>query len=123
MWTRREEGEPAVGEALPKPSRDLDGWSLKETDLNNLRGPDARELAVLLHGIDLKVDTPWTYQRAADMLEQTGHPEMAITALDLWLSHPHAVDQPERTRDVHRQRVKLQERISRALRKSKSARK
>lgn len=108
------------GQPLPHPHQDLDGWSLSGTELRDLAGPTAREMAVLLHGIDLHVDTPWTYQRAADMLEGTGHPEMALTALDLWLSHPHAADQPERTREIQRQRVKIKERLARA--KSRSVR-
>lgn len=118
MWARHERDEEFAGEQLPHPNRDLDGWTLSGTTLSHVHGPDARELAVLLHSIDLKVDTPWTYQRTADMLEHSGHPAMAITALDLWLSHPHAADQPERTREVHRQRAKMQDRLAKSIRKS-----
>lgn len=104
---------------LPHPHQNLDGWTLSGTELDHLQGATARELAMLLHGIDLHVDTPWTYQRAADMLERAGHSEMALMALELWLSHPHAADQPERTREVQRQRTKLQERIVKSIGKSR----
>lgn len=118
MWSKRNFDVDVVGEPLPHPHQDLDGWTLSGTELGELRGPTARELAMLLHGIDLHVDTPWTYQRAADMLESTGHAKMALTALDLWLSHPHAADQPERTREVQRQRLKVQDRIARSVRQA-----
>lgn len=115
MWSKRNSDVEVHGEPLPHPHQDLDGWTLAGTELRELRGPTAREMAVLLHSIDLHVDTPWTYQRAADMLESEGHPEMALTALDLWLSHPHAADQPERTREIQRQRIKVQERLARSV--------
>ena len=110
---------PIASEPLPHPRQDLDGWTLRNTELGHLQGATERELSVLLHGIDLHVDTPWTYQRAADMLEHAGHPLMALNALELWLSHPHAADQPERTRDIERQRSKLEERIARSVGKSR----
>lgn len=118
MWARRmrEDAQEVLSAPLPHPHLDLDGWTLRGTELDHLRGPDEREMAVLLHNIDLHVDTPWTYQRAADILQHTGHPEMALTALDLWLSHPHAADQPERTREVHRQRIRLQKSVGKARR-------
>lgn len=115
----RSQPTPIQSQPLPHPRQDLDGWSLRGTELGHLQGATERELAMLLHGIDLHVDTPWTYQRASDMLEASGHAEMALMALELWLSHPHAADQPERTREVQRQRTKLQERIAKSVGKSR----
>lgn len=119
MWVRRtrdEAGQEIQSEPLPHPRQDLDGWTLTGTQLDHMHGAEGREMAVLLHNIDLHVDTPWTYQRAADMLQESGHPEMALAALDLWLSHPHAADQPDRTREVHRQRTRLQKSVGKTRR-------
>lgn len=119
VWSKRAPSEEVESQPLPHPHQDLDGWTLSGTLLGDLQGATAREIAVLLHSIDLHVDTPWTYQRAADILESVGRPEMALTALDLWLSHPHAADQPERTREIQRQRLKVQERLLRSIGKSR----
>lgn len=92
----------------------MDGWTLRGTALAEIRGDAGWELATHLHGIELGVETSWTYGRAAELLEQAGHPRMALTALDAWLSHPLAKSKPDQTRLIERQRSKLHSRLARA---------
>lgn len=59
------------------------------------------------------METPWTYLRAAELLEQFGYPRMALTALDCWLSHPMAKSKTEQTKALERHRTKLHQRLAR----------
>lgn len=102
-----------LGDPLPVPSATVDGWSLSGTVLGGIRGDVGRELATYLHGMALGVDTPWTYLRCAEILEECGHARMSLTALDAWLSHPAAVSTVELTREIGRAREKLRARLAR----------
>lgn len=115
FWRRATEKDDHVvlGEPLPIPVATVDGWSLTGTELAGIKGDDARELATLLHGIALGMETPWIYERCAQLLEESGFSRMALTALDAWLSHPLAQERPENTRLIERQRYKLQARLVR----------
>lgn len=100
-----------LGDPLPVPHATVDGWSLSGTSLAHIRGTAGRELATHLHGIELAVETPWTYLRAAELLEQVGFAPMALTAIDAWLSHPMAEKKPEETKALQRHRARLQHRL------------
>jgi hypothetical protein len=113
-WWRKSdpEGVVVLGDPLPVPISTVDGWTLAGTGLSSVRGDTARELATLLHGIELGVDTPWTYQRAAELLDEVGSPRIALTALDAWLSQPIAKERPDQTRLIQRQRDRLHSRLA-----------
>jgi hypothetical protein len=116
FWRRENHDSPLIlGDPLPVPVSGVDGWTLRGTPLADLRGDAAREIATHLHGIELGVETAWTYGRAAELLEEAGYPRMALTALDAWLSHPAAASRPEETRWIERQRARLHSRLARAL--------
>jgi hypothetical protein len=114
-WWRKSDpkGVVVLGDPLPVPVSTVDGWTLAGTGLSSIRGDSARELATLLHGIELGVDTPWTYLRAAELLDELGWPRIGLTALDAWLSQPAAKEQPDQTRIIQRQREKLHSRLAR----------
>lgn len=104
-----------LGDPLPVPTATVDGWTLTGTPLAHVRGDAGRELATHLHGIELGVETPWTYLRTAELLEQCGFPRMALTALDAWLSQPQAKERVEETKGVERHRNRLHDRLARAV--------
>lgn len=116
FW-RRNQGDDVVvlGDPLPVPKATVDGWTLAGTPLGHLRGDASRELATHLHGIELGVETPWTYLRTAELLEECGFPRMALTALDAWLSHPLAGARMEETKLLERHRAKLHTRLARVV--------
>jgi hypothetical protein len=105
--------EPA---AIPVPRFSIDGWTLAGTPLapkltSRLAGPDLRELETLLHGIAVEVDTPYTYERAAVLLERSDEPGPALSVCEAWLAHP-AAAWPEYVHhtlaiDKHRARLRV----------------
>ena len=58
---------------IPVPRFSIDGWTLAGDPLaGKLAKGDLRELETLLHGIAVEVDTPYTYERAAILLDRAG---------------------------------------------------
>ncbi|MEP6761505.1 MAG: hypothetical protein ABJA93_09080, partial [Sporichthyaceae bacterium] len=81
-----------------------------------LSKPDLRELEILLHGIAVSADTPYTYERAATLLERAGEPGPAISVCDAWLAQP-AAKWPEyvhHSRAIDKRRSRLRTRQSTA---------
>jgi hypothetical protein len=108
--------EPA---AIPVPRFSIDGWTLTGTPLADklsarLPRSDLRELETLLHGIAVEVDTPYTYERAAVLLERSGEPGPALSVCEAWLAHPAArwPEYAQHTRGVERHRARLRTRLS-----------
>jgi len=103
--------EPAP---IPVPRPSIDGWTLAGTPLAaKLAKPDLRELETLLHGIAVQVDTPYTYERAAVLLERAGDAGPALSVCDAWLSLP-AARWPEyvnHTRAIEKRRARLRTRL------------
>ena len=89
LFHRRQAITPLEPEPIPVPRPSIDGWTLAGTSLvAKLSKPDLRELEILLHGIAVSADTPYTYERAAILLERAGEPGPAISVCDVWLSLP-----------------------------------
>ena len=109
-----------LGDPLPVPKATVDGWTLDGTPLVHIKGSAGRELATHLHGIELGVETPWTYLRTAELLDECGFPRMSLTAIDAWLSHPHAERKPEETRELERHREKAHQRLAREVEQAES---
>ena len=108
--------EPA---AIPVPRFSIDGWTLTGTPLADklaarLPRADLRELETLLHGIAVEVDTPYTYERAAILLEKAGEPGPALSVCEAWLAHPAAAwpEHSQATRGIERHRIRLRVRLS-----------
>ena len=107
--------EPA---AIPVPRFSIDGWTLAGTPLatklsTRLARPDLRELETLLHGVAVEVDTPYTYERAAVLLERSDEPGPALSVCEAWLAHP-ASRWPEyvhHTRGIDKHRARLRTRL------------
>ncbi len=86
--SRPEPVEVAV-EQLVVPRATIDGWTLEGTRLaETVKRPVQRELCTLLHGIAVRADTPYTYLRAADILERNGEPAQAYAVCEAWLALP-----------------------------------
>jgi hypothetical protein len=108
--------EPA---AIPVPSFSIDGWTLSGSSLaaklsTSLARPDIRELETLLHGVAVEADTPYTYERAAVLLERSDEPGIALSVCEAWLAHP-ASKWPEyvhHTRAIDKHRFRLRARLS-----------
>lgn len=114
----RRSGDRSV-EVVPllKPSASVDGWTLAGTPLaKRLSRAESRELATLLHGVHIRADTPWTYERAAAMLEQHGEPAQALAVCEAWFALPAATApaNSQRTRAIGRRRARLRSRLSTA---------
>ncbi len=110
--------EPA---AIPVPRFSIDGWTFDGTpDLPRLAGlssGDLRELETLLHGVAVEVDTPYTYERAAVLLERAGEHGSALSVCEAWLAHP-ASRWPEylqHTRGLDKHRARLRSRLTSAV--------
>ena len=117
LFHRRQTSTPLEPEPIPVPRPSIDGWTLAGTSLvAKLSKPDLRELEILLHGIAVSADTPYTYERAAILLERAGEPGSAISVCDAWLSL-HAAKWPEyvhHTRAIDKRRSRLRTRQSTA---------
>ena len=104
---------------IPVPRFSIDGWTLTGTPLadnlcSRLPRGDLRELETLLHGIAVEVDTPYTYERAAVLLERAGEPGPAMSVCDAWLANP-ASKWPEyaqHTRGIDKHRNRLRARLA-----------
>lgn len=64
----------------------VDGWKWNDKALAAKEaGRTDEELAVLLDGVAHGVDTPYTYDRAALLLEKAGKPDQALEVCRAWL--------------------------------------
>lgn len=110
LFTRRSAPEPVEAAPIPVPRPSIDGWTLAGTSLAaKLAKPDLRELETLLHGIAVHADTPYTYERAAVLLERAGEFGQALSVCDAWLALP-AAKWPEyghHTRAIEKRRARL----------------
>ena len=117
LFHRRQASTPLEPEPIPVPRPSIDGWTLAGTSLvAKLSKPDLRELEILLHGIAVSADTPYTYERAAILLERAGEQGPAISVCDAWLAQP-AAKWPEyvhHTRAIDKRRSRLRTRASTA---------
>ena len=107
--------EPAP---IPVPRFSIDGWTFDGTPemarLATLSRADVRELETLLHEVASQADTPYTYERAAVLLERAGEAAPAMSVCEAWLVHP-AAGWPEfaaATRNIARHRTRLRSRLS-----------
>lgn len=107
--------EPA---AIPVPRFSIDGWTLAGSPIAatlaaRLPRQDVRELETLLHGIAVEAETPYTYDRAAGLLERCGELGPALSVCEAWLAHP-ASKWPEyvhHTRAIDRHRARLRAKL------------
>jgi hypothetical protein len=113
LFTRRNAAAPMAPVPITVPRPSIDGWTLAGTPLvTKLSKPDLRELETLLHGVAVQSDTPFTYERAAVLLERAGEPGQAVSACDAWLALP-ASKWPEYshyTRSIDKRRTRLRNR-------------
>jgi hypothetical protein len=100
---------------IPVPRFSIDGWTLAGDPLaGKLAKGDLRELETLLHGIAVEVDTPYTYERAAILLDRAGDTGPALSVCEAWLALP-AAKWPEyvhHTRAIEKRRTRLRGRIA-----------
>jgi hypothetical protein len=100
---------------IPVPRFSIDGWTLAGDPLaGKLAKGDLRELETLLHGIAVEVDTPYTYERAAILLDRAGDTGPALSVCEAWLALP-AAKWPEylhHTRAIDKRRARLRSRLS-----------
>ena len=117
LFRRRQPVQPVEPAPIPVPRPSIDGWTLSGTSLAaKLSKPDLRELEILLHGIAVSADTPYTYERAAVLLERAGEPGQALSVCDAWLALP-AARWPEyapHSRAIEKRRSRLRTRYSTA---------
>lgn len=119
LFRRRAEPVEIVPAAIPVPRFSIDGWTLTGTPLaekltSRLPRPDLRELETLLHGIAVEVDTPYTYERAAVLLERSDEPGPALSVCEAWLAHPASrwPEYSQHTRSIERHRSRLRSRLA-----------
>ncbi|MDQ1626988.1 MAG: hypothetical protein QOI54_732 [Actinomycetota bacterium] len=118
LFSRRPVSGTVEAAPIPVPRFSIDGWTLDGVPLAvnltaNLSRADLRELETLLHGIAVAVDTPYTYERAAVLLERAGDAGAALSVCQAWLTHP-AGAWPEyvhHTRAIDKRRVRLHSRL------------
>lgn len=100
---------------IPVPRFSIDGWTLAGDPLAaKLAKADLRELETLLHGIAVEVDTPYTYERAAILLDRAGDLGAALSVCEAWLALP-AAKWPEylhHTRAIDKRRTRLRVRLA-----------
>jgi hypothetical protein len=100
---------------IPVPRFSIDGWTLAGDPLaGKLSKGDLRELETLLHGIAVEVDTPYTYERAAILLDRAGDTGPALSVCAAWLALP-AAKWPEyihHTRAIEKRGARLRSRIA-----------
>src|SRR3954454_7042048 len=91
IFGRRRAAGPVEPAELVVPRQTLDGWVLDGTFLaRTVPRADQRELAHLLHSVSGRVDTPWTYARAAEILLAAGELAQAHAVTSAWQRHPAA---------------------------------
>ena len=116
---------PSVGvidpAPIPVPRFSIDGWTLSGTPsadrlASNLPRQDLRELETLLHGVAVEVDTPYTYERAAQLLERAGELGPALSVCDAWASLPSArwPEYVHHTRAIDKRGTRLRARLASA---------
>lgn len=106
--------EAVPGPEVFAPRVGLDGWTLEGTPLAaRFAREDLRELATLLHGVCAGMDTAYTYDRAADMLERAGERPQALAVLDAYFALPDRVHEANAgvTRNLARRRQRLRKRL------------
>lgn len=117
LLRRREvtgEIEPAP---IPVPRFSIDGWTFTGTPaaaaLSSLPRQDLRELETLLHGVAVEADTPYTYERAAALLERAGEHGPALSVCEAWLAHPasHWPEYTQHTRAMEKHKARLRVRL------------
>ncbi|MEU8137463.1 hypothetical protein [Streptodolium elevatio] len=111
---RARDKEAVPGPVVLAPRRGLDGWTLDGTPLAFRFGREQlRELATLMHGVSAGMETPYTYERAADLLEKGGERPQALAVLDAYFMLPaHIRDaNPSETRSLGRRRQRLRKRL------------
>jgi len=114
LFRRRVEVAEVEPVPIPVPRFSIDGWTLAGTPLGTtmaarLARHEVRELETLLHGIAVRADTPYTYDRAAALLERCGELGCALAVCEAWLAHP-AASWPEwvhQTRALEKHRARL----------------
>lgn len=111
---RRQVTEDVPVGGVVEPQASVDGWTLAGTALaSRVSREDQRELATLLHGVTISVDTPYTYDRATELLEQVGEVEQALAVAEAWLAHP-AAERPTHagtTRLLTKRRARLRAKV------------
>jgi len=118
LFRRRATLQEIVPADIPVPRFSIDGWTLTGTPLAakllaKLSRDDLRELETLLHGVAVESDTPYTYERAAVLLERSDEPGPALSVCEAWLAHP-AARWPEyvtQTRAIDKHRARLRSRL------------
>lgn len=117
LFHRRPAPEPLEAVPIPVPRPTIDGWTLAGTPLaGKLPKPELRELETLLHGIAVQADTPYTYERAAVLLERAGESGQALWVCEAWLDQT-AAKWPEyvhhtRAIEKRRNRLRLRQRVT-----------
>ena len=104
------EQQPVAVAPLVVPLASVDGWTLEGTALDGrIATADRRELTALLHCVSLRVRTPWTYERAAELLEANGQLGQALAATEAWFTLPEDVwrSHAGQTRMLDRRRQRL----------------
>ena len=118
LFRRRATPLDIVPADIPVPRFSIDGWTLTGTPLAakllaKLSRDDLRELEILLHEVAVEADTPYTYERAARLLERSEEPGPALSVCEAWLAHP-AARWPEysaATRGIEKRRARLRTRL------------
>ena len=109
---------------IPEPRFSIDGWTLAGTPLGvaisaRLPRAEVRELETLLHEVTSRSDTPYTYDRAATLLERCDELPTALAVCEAWLESP-ASGRPEyatQTRAIDKHRFRLRGKLTnRAIR-------
>jgi hypothetical protein len=102
---------------IPVPRFSIDGWTFSGTPaaatLGSLPRQDLRDLETLLHGVDVQVDTPYTYERAAVLLERAGEHGPALSVCEAWLAHPASrwPEYTQHTRAMEKHKARLRVRL------------
>jgi len=119
LLRRRPVTEIVEAAPIPVPRFSIDGWTLSGVPLaahltTALSRPDLRELETLLHGIAVEVDTPYTYERAAVLLEHAGQHGPALSVCEAWLAHPASrwPEYAQHTRGLDKHRFRLRARLT-----------
>lgn len=119
LFNRRPVSGTVEAAPIPVPRFSIDGWTLVGVPLAvnltaNLSRPDLRELETLLHGIAVEVDTPYTYERAAVLLERAGDHGPALSVCEAWLAQPAAAwpEYVHHTRAIEKRRTRLHGRLA-----------
>jgi hypothetical protein len=114
LFHRRPVSTAVESAPIPVPRFSIDGWTLAGDPLaGKLAKGDLRELETLLHGIAVEVDTPYTYERAAILLDRAGDTGPAVSVCEAWLALP-AAKWPEylhHTRAIDKRRARLRSRL------------